>query len=144
MNDMSVVGWRFFITILYGLDSLFWYEWKETWFVLRNLTTDLYESELKVCSLTPLVEVLHSKPAGCVSSLILAVKLLKFKFDSMNIGGGLAVLGGGGVTSCGCSILSVSIWDSSLGGANGEKRFEEMKILVSFFESGDEEVLGDL
>jgi len=142
MNDMSVVGWRFFITILYGLDSLFWYEWKGTWLSLRNLTTDLYESELKVCSLTPLVEVLHSKPAGCVSSLILAVKLLKFKFDSMNIGGGLAVLGG--VTSCDCSILSVSIWDSSLGGANGEKRFEEMKILVSFFESGDEGVLGDL
>lgn len=101
MNDMSEEGWRFFITILYGLDSLFWNESKATWLSLRNLTTDLYESELKVCSLTPLVEVLHLKPSGCVSFLILAVKLLKFKLDSMNIGGGLTVLGG--VNSCVCS-----------------------------------------
>jgi len=42
-----------FITIPYGLDSLFWNEWKVTWLSLRNLTTDLYESELKVCSLIP-------------------------------------------------------------------------------------------
>jgi hypothetical protein len=107
MKDMSMVEWRFFITILYGLDSSFWNEWKGTWLSLRNLTTDLYESELNVCSLTPLVEVLHSKPSGCVSSLILAVKLLKFKLDSMNIGGGLTVLGG--VTSCDCSVLLVSV-----------------------------------
>jgi len=116
MNDMSVEGWRFFITILYGLDYLFWNEWKATWLSLINLTTDLYESELKVCSLTPLVEVLHSKPTGCVSSLIWAVKLLKFKLDSMNIGGGLTVLGR--MASCDCSTLSVTIWDSLLEGAN--------------------------
>jgi len=60
----------------------------------------------------------------------------------MNIGGGLTVLGG--VTSCDCSTLSVTIWDSSLERANGEKRFEEMKIVVSFFGSGDVGVLGDL
>lgn len=102
---------KIFIKILYGLVSLFWIDWKATWLSLRNLTTDLYESELKIRSLTPLVEVLHSKPTGCVSSLILAVKLLKFKLDSMNIGGGFAVLGR--ATYCGDSTLSVTIWVTS-------------------------------
>jgi len=55
---------------------------------MRYLTTDLYESELKVCSLTPLVEVLHTKPTGCVNCLILAVELLMFNLVFMNIGGG--------------------------------------------------------
>jgi len=72
----------------------------------------------------------------------LAVKLLKFKLDSMNIGGGLTVLGV--MTSCDVSTLSVTIWMSSLEGANGEKQFEEVKILVSFFGCGDMGVLGDL
>lgn len=123
---------------MYGFSILFWKEWWGTSFSLRYFTTALYESELNVCNFRPLVEALHSKREDLVSSLILIKKLLKFSSDSMNIGGGFGRLITVGV--CGCSLTSMTICESSSGGANGVKRFAEVKMLVSFFEIGEVEL----
>lgn len=92
--------------------------------------------ELKICNFRPLVEALHSKRENLVSSLILIIKLLKFSSDSMNISGGFGGLISIGV--CCCTVTFVTICESSSGGAKGKERFAEMKMSVSFFESGEE------
>jgi len=75
MNDISVEGCRFCITIRNGLFSLFMKKWKTTLIFLRNLMIALYESESKTCSFNPLVELLRLKPVLLVSTFDLAEKV---------------------------------------------------------------------